>query len=607
MRTLALVCIHLNAKAQSRLLDLLPESLAPGVRDFVRRGEEIVSGELTEGEVRVLRMFRRPPEEELKGEADRDVVESTGDGAVGEAMEDEAEIESFFSEGEEKMEAAALQEGVVTEDGPSLPPVLVGLLLQEAEPREAARLLVELPLRFQGQVVDLIVTSSALAASRGLESDDCALIESLRANLSGRESWGVESAVQILRSIDTTRRLRRAITATAQIDAEAVSILQNHLFVFEDILKIDDREFQTLLGRVDNRTMALAMKVTSDAVRDRFFGNMSARRAALVRDETELQEDLTLEDIEEAQKSILESLRQLYENGDISTYFGSVQGEFEADVDEDEEDDDAGDTEERVASEKPSDSERKHAVERVAETRSRTPVLFASGLILAAVLVTVAVLHLTMRDSPRTLEGEKVIGESGNRSRSGRSSSRSTPKVAVQWDERSISEQQAQDSGIDPVPVDPSAFATGEVITVPADIEAILMLPGSDGRTNGARVEAEPESELQKTGTTGSPADSSGRGGGALMLRMGKVRTAILEDGFVVQSPLVEVRGRKGAVFSMRVVLDATTTVEVEIGEVSVTSSGGRDLLLTRGQVARFAPGGGHEIDRVATPEKEEG
>ena len=194
---------------------------------------------------------------------------------------DDLEVESFFSEAEERMErvvelAPLAPDG---EEGSLLPASLISLILLNARPEEAARLLVELPLRFQGQSIDLIVTGSAVDTS-SLEREERDLAKALRPHLSGEESSGVESAVRILRAIATTRRLRRAIEAIAAVNSGAVSILQNQLFVFEDVTRIDDREFQVLLGRVDNQTLARAMKDASNAVRDRFLGNMSDRRVS---------------------------------------------------------------------------------------------------------------------------------------------------------------------------------------------------------------------------------------------------------------------------------------------------------------------------------------
>ena len=240
------------------------------------------------------------------------------------------------------------------------------------------------------------------------------MVVALRSHLSGEESWGVESAVRILRAIATTRRLRRAIEAIAAINFGAVSILQNQLFIFEDVARIDDREFQVLLGRVDNQTLARAMKDASDAVRDRFLGNMSVGGSPWCRRKGKLLEELTEEEADIARKRVLETLRQLYEDGYIQTYFGSVQARHGPD-----EDDAADDIEmeegELTAETNPEEpppiyvpAERETAAAaKQAPSRKRFAYLVAAGCVAGAVLVTIGVLHFAMRDQPRTLQKKK--------------------------------------------------------------------------------------------------------------------------------------------------------------------------------------------------------
>jgi hypothetical protein len=224
---------------------------------------------------------------------------------------DDLEVESFFSEAEERMERVVELAPLAPDydEGSLLPASLISLILLNASPEEAARLLVELPLRFQGQSIDLIVTGSAVDTS-SLAREERDLAKALRPHLSGEENSGVESAVRILRAIATTRRLRRAIEAIAAVNSGAASVLQNQLFIFEDVTRIDDREFQVLLGRVDNQTLARAMKDASDAVRDRFVGNLSDRRVTLVSEEGQLLEELTEEEADIARKRMLETLRR---------------------------------------------------------------------------------------------------------------------------------------------------------------------------------------------------------------------------------------------------------------------------------------------------------
>ena len=605
---LALICLHLNVRARTGVLALLPDTLDPAVRDCLRKGSDLTSGDLTQAESRALSLFvKAAPDAEAETDPSQE-PNGGGDVDSGEGALESSEVESFFSEADERLERAGKLPLVSDEtdgEGTMLPPVLLSLLLLEANPSDAARLLVELPPRFQGQSLDLIATSSARAASRDLDSEEREVIEALRSHLSGRERWGVEPAVHILRASDTTRRLRRAIEATAVIDAEAVSILQDQLFVFEDVLRLEDREFQVLLGRIDNQTLARAMRNASDPVRDRFFDNMSDRRAMLVAEEGEILAELTDEESAEAQKKVLETLRQLYEKGDIMTYFGSVQGQLDADDTDDEEGDDDEDSEAdhsaiQAQSEPPPvhvPTERKTVSAVTEPTPFRRFGLLVAGGCLAAVVVTVAVLHFAMRDTPRTLQEETERPKRTEKT----TASRSSRAIAIQREQRPMSGEQAEKKSGDPIPSE-GTLAAGESMTVANDIQAILLLPAVESETgNVAQVVAEPGSELSREPT----ADSSASDNGELVLRLGRVRTAILKEGFVVKSPVVEVAGVRGAIFAVRVVLDATTTVEVEQGAVHVRllKSPGEPFRLVAGQSGHFDSGGGAVIEAPAEPE----
>jgi|AP95_1055475.scaffolds.fasta_scaffold05479_5 flagellar motor switch protein FliG len=207
-----------------------------------------------------------------------------------------------------------------------LAPSLLALLLLNAEPRAAGSVLVQLPSSFQGRVINRIVTSTAMSVIRG-PREDATVVKSLRSQLAGSEVWGAASACRILRAISTTAQLKGAVAAAASHDEKAAKILQSHLFCFEDVLRLEDRELQTLLARSDNATLAEAMRRASDPVVERILENMSERRAGLVRDEGELYAGATAEEVEAAQGRIISTARYLSESGAISMYFGSLESQ----------------------------------------------------------------------------------------------------------------------------------------------------------------------------------------------------------------------------------------------------------------------------------------
>ena len=564
-RMWVLIGAHLNTRAQSRLATLLPAELSGPVQQHLRRGTGVETiaeewGGLSAAEARVSAALRRR------------VRADDADGDDGDELDPE---EAEDADGA----------GAGAEDAPDAPLVaaLCSLVLLDApRPADAARLLVELPLRVQGQAIDLIVTSSVFSASWGLEAEERALVEGMRERLTTADRWGVLPACEILRAIDTTRRLRRAISATAAIDEDAVTILQNHLFVFADVGRLNDRELQSLLNRVGNQRLACALHGAPDVVRERLLGNMSPRRARLVEEEGEYLGELDPEEIEADQLAILETLRELYERGEISTYFGSVTGEYEPtepegaatmEIDEDEEED--GEEEVHIRVEPVRGKKRAAA----GDQGSRRRMVALLGLVVGGGLLTLGVLELAH-------VGDGVPGGQSQRSATPRSSPGASGdgRVLVQ-----SGAEAPEGPGKGPAaPGSGSEEATESPQSADPGIEAILEFAGSGGGSP-AQVRVEEGSQVEEE----SAADSSGAGAG-LFLRMGSVSCAVVGDGdgFVVGSPLVAVRGMPGSVFAVRVVLDASTTVYVERGRAEVSSEQrvADPVVLTAGERRLFEP-----------------
>ena len=196
----------------------------------------------------------------------------------------------------------------------SLTGSLFSLLMLAASREDAAAFLAQLPPAAQGTTLQSLATNTSLSATRGLEPDGVDTVEDLRAELEGVEEWGVDGAVAILRLLND-EQLSRAISALQTISADLVPEFQNRLFLFEDLTRLRDPELQVLLNQVDNATLAQALRMTSDAFKERLFANMSDRRSQLVAEETELHEDLTLEEIEQAQGQIMNAVREMHRAG----------------------------------------------------------------------------------------------------------------------------------------------------------------------------------------------------------------------------------------------------------------------------------------------------
>jgi flagellar motor switch protein FliG len=89
------------------------------------------------------------------------------------------------------------------------------------------------------------------------------------------------------------------------------------MFVFEDILKVNDKGIQAVLKEVDNEELCLALKTASDELKEKIFSNMSSRASELIKEDMEYMGPVRLSDVEAAQQRIVDIVRRLEEAGEL--------------------------------------------------------------------------------------------------------------------------------------------------------------------------------------------------------------------------------------------------------------------------------------------------
>ena len=110
-------------------------------------------------------------------------------------------------------------------------------------------------------------------------------------------------------------------------DPDLVEQIRRLMFVFEDILKVNDKGIQAVLKEIDNEELCLALKTASDELKEKIFTNMSARASELIKEDMEYMGPVRLSDVEAAQQRIVDVVRRLEEAGEII-----IQGRGEKDV-----------------------------------------------------------------------------------------------------------------------------------------------------------------------------------------------------------------------------------------------------------------------------------
>lgn len=127
---------------------------------------------------------------------------------------------------------------------------------------------------------------------------------------------GVDAIVEILNSVD--RGTEKHIMETLEIEEpELADEIRKKMFVFEDILSLDDRAIQRVLRDVDNSTLALALKGAAEEVQNVILNNLSKRLAVMIKEDMEYMGPVRMKDVEEAQQKIVNIIRKLEDSAEI--------------------------------------------------------------------------------------------------------------------------------------------------------------------------------------------------------------------------------------------------------------------------------------------------
>ena len=127
---------------------------------------------------------------------------------------------------------------------------------------------------------------------------------------------GVETVAEMLNLVDRTTE-KGIMEGLEAEDPDLVEEIRRLMFVFEDILLVNDKGIQSVLKEIDNDELALALKTASEELQEKIFGNMSERAAVLIKEEMEFMGPVRVSDVESAQQRIVDVVRRLEDAGEI--------------------------------------------------------------------------------------------------------------------------------------------------------------------------------------------------------------------------------------------------------------------------------------------------
>ena len=196
-------------------------------------------------------------------------------------------------------------------------PQTIALILAYLEPAKAAQILSGLNHQIQADIARRIAVMDRTSPDVLREVER--VLERKLSSLASEDftsAGGIDAIVDVLNNADRgTEKI--IIEALEEEDPELAEEIKKRMFVFEDILLLDDRSIQKVMRDVDQQELAKALKGVEAEVQEKIFRNMSKRAAALLREDMDFMGPIRLRDVEEAQQKIVNIIRKLEESGDI--------------------------------------------------------------------------------------------------------------------------------------------------------------------------------------------------------------------------------------------------------------------------------------------------
>ncbi|MEY8317360.1 flagellar motor switch protein FliG [Oscillospiraceae bacterium 50-58] len=196
-------------------------------------------------------------------------------------------------------------------------PQTMALVLSYVDPDKAAGVIEQLEPRRQIRVVEAIATmeSASPAAIKTIEAEMERKFSSIITQ-SNVKVGGIDYVAGIMNNLDRSSE-KSIFDGLSAHNAELADEIRKRMFVFEDIITMDDRSVQRFVRDCDPRDLVLALKTANAEVANKLFTNMSARMAESIRDDLEVTTNVRMKDVEDAQQRIVGVIRDLEERNEI--------------------------------------------------------------------------------------------------------------------------------------------------------------------------------------------------------------------------------------------------------------------------------------------------
>jgi flagellar motor switch protein FliG len=196
-------------------------------------------------------------------------------------------------------------------------PQTIALILSYLEASQAAAIISGLPAVMQAEVAKRIAKMDRITPEVLREVER--VLERKLSTVMGQDftlAGGIDAVVAIINSADRGTE-RNIMEYLEENDPELAEEIKKRLFVFEDIIRLDDRSLQRVLREVDMKELGLALKGATEELRSKFFKNMSKRAAEMLQEDMDYMGPVRVKDVEESQQKVVNVVRALEEAGEI--------------------------------------------------------------------------------------------------------------------------------------------------------------------------------------------------------------------------------------------------------------------------------------------------
>ena len=196
-------------------------------------------------------------------------------------------------------------------------PQTIALVVVNLKPNKASEVLGQLPDEIKADVAYRIASLDKVSSGM-VEEIDKVFSEILqnKDNAATQEAGGVTHLAEILNQIDGASA-EQIIDEIEESDPDLAEEIKANMFVFDDIIFVDDKGLQQVLRSVESNELALALKAAADEVKEKIFRNMSERAASILKEEMEVAGAVRMKDVTDAQQKVTKVIQEMERKGEL--------------------------------------------------------------------------------------------------------------------------------------------------------------------------------------------------------------------------------------------------------------------------------------------------